>query len=330
MDLPIRPRRNRRTPAIRSLLQETRLHPDDLVQPLFLIESPEAREAIPSLPDIHRLGLESMKQECETLEKSGIRAVALFPVFEDTAKDPEGSISQNPGNYFYRSLRELKRTFPDLCFFVDVALDPYTSHGHDGILDDRGDVDNDRTVEALCTIAALLAECGTDYVAPSDMMDGRIGAIRSELDRCGHGSTGIMAYAAKFASACYGPFRDAVRSGQQTGYLDKTTYQLNYTNSREAARELRFDEEEGADILMVKPANWYGDILCRARQSTTLPLAAYQVSGEYSMIHAAADQGWMELESAREESLIAIKRAGADLIFTYFAKAWARDASHSR
>lgn len=329
MDLPIRPRRNRRSEAIRSLTRETRLHAGNLVQPLFLLEEPSGTEEIPSLPGIRRQGVEVMKRECEELLDAGIRGLAIFPVFDPSVKDPDGSISQNPDNFFYRALRNLKNEFPDLCFFVDVALDPYTSHGHDGILTDSGEVDNDGTVERLTTIATLLAGTGIDYVAPSDMMDGRVGAIRKELDQNAFTSTGIMAYSAKFASACYGPFRDAVGSTINAGYLDKQTYQLSYTNTREAVREVSLDDEEGADIVMVKPANWYGDILCRARETTSLPLAAYQVSGEYSMIHAAAERGWLDLIAAREESLTAIRRAGADLIFSYFSKSWALDASRS-
>lgn len=268
------------------------------------------------------MGVEKMKRECAVLQASGLQGIALFPVMNPSLKNPEGSTALDSKNFFFPALKELKKTFPDFCFFVDVALDPYTSHGHDGILNDQGEVDNDRTVEILCQIANRLAETGIDYVAPSDMMDGRIEAIRSTLDQSGYTSTGIMAYAAKFASSCYGPFRHAVGSEQASGYLDKKTYQLSCSNRREAARELQLDEIEGADILMVKPAGWYGDILCRARQTTRLPLAAYQVSGEFSMIHAAAERGWIDLEVARLESLTAIKRSGADVIFSYFAKSW--------
>jgi len=322
MKLPKRPRRNRKNATVRSLLEETTVLPKDLVQPVFLLDSNTAQEPVPSLPGVDRLGLEPMKKECEYLLEKGIQGIALFPVFDAALKDDQGTVALDANNYFYRSLRDLKQSFPDLVFFVDVALDPYTSHGHDGLLNDNGAVDNDATVEILSKISCLLAETGIEYVAPSDMMDGRISAIRNDLDAAGHTTTGIMAYSAKYASACYGPFRDAVGSTVQGAYLDKKTYQLNPCNSREALQELLLDAEEGADILMVKPAGWYGDIISAARSKVEIPISAYQVSGEFAMIHAAADRGWMDLEQGRKESLISIKRAGADLIFTYFARFW--------
>ncbi|MEM6821178.1 MAG: porphobilinogen synthase [Verrucomicrobiota bacterium] len=319
MNLPCRPRRNRANSTIRSLVSETTVGVTDLVQPLFLLEDPNARESIDSLPGIERLGLEPMKRHCETLQRSGIGGVALFPVFPSSVKDAQGSVALDADNYFYKALEALKDTFPDLVFFVDVALDPYTDHGHDGLLDAGGNIDNDLTVERLCAISVLLAQTGVDYVAPSDMMDGRIAAIRGELDSQNYQTTGIMAYSAKFASACYGPFRDAVGSAQSKGYLDKMSYQLNPSNGREASRELALDENEAADIVMVKPAGWYADIIYRGRSLVSVPIAAYQVSGEYSMILASADRGWIDRDSAVSESLTAIKRAGADLIFSYFA-----------
>lgn len=322
MDLPRRLRRNRRSASIRSLLEENEVCSTDLVQPLFLLDSTSSQETIPSLPGIERLGLEPMKRECEDLLSMGIRGVAVFPVFDTALKDDQASVALDPENYFYRSLRDLKKTFPDLVFFIDVALDPYTSHGHDGLLNQKGEVDNDSTVEILSKLSCLLAETGIDYVAPSDMMDGRIGSIRKELDSAGHAQTGIMAYSAKYASACYGPFRDAVGSTVKGGYLDKQTYQLNPANQREALLELITDVNEGADIVMVKPAGWYGDIISSARSSVDIPIAAYQVSGEYAMIHAAAERGWMDLERGIAESLLAIKRAGANLIFSYFSRCW--------
>ncbi|MEM1156626.1 MAG: porphobilinogen synthase [Verrucomicrobiota bacterium] len=322
MNLSRRPRRNRKSASVRTLVEETTLLAQDLVQPAFLLDSDSAREAVPSLPQIERLGLELMKQECDELLQNGIRGIALFPVFDDALKDDQGSVGLNAGNYFYQSLRELKQTFPELVFFVDVALDPYTSHGYDGLLSADGEVDNDSTVDILCQISCLLAETGIDYVAPSDMMDGRVRAIRQALDVAGHSSTGIMAYSAKYASSCYGPFRDAVGSSKQNGYLDKQGYQLNPANSREAIMELLLDTDEGADIVMVKPAGWYGDIISASRSKLQIPIAAYQVSGEYAMIQAAAERGWMDLEAGRDESLLSIKRAGADLIFTYFARCW--------
>jgi porphobilinogen synthase len=327
MNLPRRPRRNRKNSAVRSLFEETTLLPRDLVQPLFLLDSKDAREPIASLPGIERLGLNPMKQECELLQSLGIRGIALFPVFDAGLKDDQASVALDAGNYFYRSLRELKQSFPDLVFFVDVALDPYTSHGHDGLLTNDGEVANDETVEILTKISCLLADTGIDYVAPSDMMDGRIGAIRSALDADGFTATGIMAYAAKFASACYGPFRDAVGSTVSGAYLDKKSYQLNPANSREALLELWLDADEGADVVMVKPASWYSDIIAAARAELTIPVAAYQVSGEYAMIHAAAEKGWMDLERGSTESLLGIRRAGADVIFTYFARNWAQISS---
>ncbi|MEM6884229.1 MAG: porphobilinogen synthase [Verrucomicrobiota bacterium] len=320
MNLSRRPRRNRQSASVRSLLEETTILPKDLVQPLFLLDSTSAQEPIDSLPGIQRLGLEPMKQECEFLLQKGIRGIALFPVFDASLKDEQGSVALDAENYFYSSLKELKRTFPDLVFFVDVALDPYTSHGHDGLLDEQGNVDNDSTVATLAKISCLLAETGIEYVAPSDMMDGRIGAIRNALDAAGHSNTGIMAYSAKYASACYGPFRDAVGSTAQGAYLDKKSYQLNPSNSREALMELLLDMDEGADLVMVKPAGWYGDVISSAKLELNIPVAAYQVSGEYAMLHAAAERGWIDLQAGRDESLLTIKRAGADLIFSYFAR----------
>ncbi|MGF1678481.1 MAG: porphobilinogen synthase [Candidatus Methylacidiphilales bacterium] len=322
MKLPRRPRRNRASSAIRALVQETQLRASDLVQPLFLIDSPSLRQPIDSLPGTDRLGFDPLCHVCERLLKDGIQGAALFPVVDAALKTPDGGVALNPDHFFLRSLRQLKQKFPELVLFIDVALDPYTSHGHDGLLDADGQVANDPTVEMLCQLACLIAETGVEYVAPSDMMDGRIGAIRSALDDAGHSSTGIMAYSAKFASSGYGPFRDAVQSSSSSGYLDKRTYQLNPANPREALLELLLDVDEAADIVMVKPAGWYGDILIKAREHLRIPLAAYQVSGEYAMIHAAAQRGWIDLSAARLESLLCLKRAGADLIFSYFAHQW--------
>ncbi len=322
MNLARRPRRNRKNSSVRALFEETTLLAKDLVQPGFLLDSIDAVEPISSLPGIERLGLEPMKRECERLQSLGIRGIALFPVFDAALKDDNASVSLKSDNYFYRSLKELKQSFPELVFFIDVALDPYTTHGHDGLLTPDGEVDNDSTVNILSQISRLLAETGIDYVAPSDMMDGRIGAIRTALDADGHTQTGIMAYSAKYASSCYGPFRNAVGSSMTGGYLDKKSYQLNPSNSREGLMELILDKNEGADIVMVKPAGWYGDIITAARAQLDIPIAAYQVSGEYSMIHAAVERGWMDLARGRHESLLAIKRSGADLIFTYFARNW--------
>jgi porphobilinogen synthase len=252
-----------------------------------------------------------------------VRAVALFPKLDSALKDAEGTAALSPDALVLRAVGAVKKAVPEMTVATDIALDPYTVHGHDGVLTpDGSDVDNDRTVEILCSMAVLHARAGVDLVAPSDMMDGRIGAIRRSLDAAGREQTAIMAYTAKYASAYYGPFRDAVGSAKAAGTrsLDKRTYQLNPANRREALIEVKLDEAEGADIIMVKPAGLYLDIIRMVRTATKKPVAAYQVSGEYSQIHAAARLGWLDLELCRMESLIAIKRAGADMILTYFAK----------
>jgi porphobilinogen synthase len=322
LDLIRRPRRNRQNAAIRALVRETRLHSDDLIQPLFLKDGSGAPEPVGSMPGIERLSLKSALAEIEKLAALGIRAVALFPQVDNALKDARGKYAVSAKNWFFSAVRKLKAEHPQMLLVVDVALDPYTDHGHDGVLDANGDVANDETVHILTHYATRLAEAGTDIVAPSDMMDGRIGAIRDELDREGFTQTSIMAYAAKFASAYYGPFRDAVGSAATPGKppLDKRTYQLDPANIRESILEARLDEDQGADILMVKPAGLYLDIISTVRAGTTLPIAAYQVSGEYAQIQAAARAGWLDLAAAREESLLAIKRAGADIILTYFAR----------
>ena len=323
LDLPRRLRRLRRTPAVRALVQETRVTVDDLIAALFVQDKEGPPEAVTSMPGVFRLSLEGLVAECQALQKLGLKAVAVFPCIQPGLKDPQGSYGLDPEGLIPRAIGALKRAAPGLIVITDVALDPYTSHGHDGLLDDAtGDVDNDRTVAALTQLAVLEAQAGADWVAPSDMMDGRVRAIRQALDAAGFTQTSILSYAAKFASAYYGPFRDAVGSKQAAGstYLDKRTYQLNPANAREALREALLDEAEDADLLMVKPAGPYLDILSGLRQRTLLPLVAYQVSGEYAQIHAAARLGWLDLERVRDESLLAIKRAGADLIITYFAK----------
>ena len=318
-----RPRRNRRSPGIRSLLAETTVTAHDLVAPLFVKESGKP-EDITSLPGNRRLNSDDLLHECEVLLKLGIKAVALFPCIDNSLKNNQGSEALNAGNLLNSTVRLLKKKLPEMTLITDIALDPYTEHGHDGLLNAQGDVENDTTVEVLARMAVLQAEAGVDYVAPSDMMDGRVLAIRRALDAEKLTGTGILAYSAKFASAYYGPFRDAVGSNRPAGtYLDKRTYQLNPANSREALLDALLDEQEGADILMVKPAGVYLDILAELRKRTRLPLAAYQVSGEYAQIHAAAARGWLDLDAVMAESLLAIKRAGADLIFTYFARAFA-------
>jgi porphobilinogen synthase len=322
LDLVRRPRRNRQNAAIRALVREVRLHGDDLIQPIFVKDGTGQPEPIASLPGISRLPIKALIAEVEQLAKLGIRAVALFPQIETGLKDARGKYALNERNWFFGALKKLKAAVPEVLVIADVALDPYTDHGHDGVLDPSGEVANDETVSILTHYAVLLAEAGADIVAPSDMMDGRVGAIRDELDQEGLTQTSIMAYAAKFASAYYGPFRDAVGSKTKAP-LDKSGYQLDPANLREALLEARLDEDQGADSLMVKPAGLYLDVINAVRASTTLPVAAYQVSGEYAQIHAAAPAGWLDLARARDESLLAIKRAGADMILTYFARAMA-------
>ena len=319
LDLVRRPRRNRQNAAIRALVREVRLHGDDLIQPIFVKDGTGQPEPIASLPGISRLPLKALITEVEQLAKLGIRAVALFPQIETGLKDARGKYALNERNWFFATLKKLKAAVPEVLIIADVALDPYTDHGHDGVLDPSGEVANDETVSILTHYAVLLAEAGADIVAPSDMMDGRVGAIRDELDHEGLTQTSIMAYAAKFASAYYGPFRDAVGSKTKAP-LDKSGYQLDPANLREALLEARLDEDQGADSLMIKPAGLYLDVISAVRGTTTLPVAAYQVSGEYAQIHAAAAAGWLDLARARDEALLAIKRAGADMILTYFAR----------
>jgi porphobilinogen synthase len=330
LNLPQRPRRLRRTAAIRALVRETSLSPAQLIQPLFVVEggSGAAPEPVPSLPGVFRIPLGRLGAHCRELAKLGLGGVALFPKVDPKRKDAQGREALNKNSLVLRAVREVKSAAPTLPIFADLALDPYTTHGHDGVLTLRGDdVDNDRTVAVLTEMAVLHARAGVDFVAPSDMMDGRVGAIRRALDAAGHEATGILAYTAKYASAFYGPFRDAVGS-RRTGQapISKATYQMDPANRREALREAALDEAEGADILMVKPALLYLDIIADLRAHSKLPVAAYQVSGEYAQICAAGERGWLDLRAARDESLLAIRRAGADIILTYFASAWAKEA----
>jgi porphobilinogen synthase len=322
-----RPRRLRRTAALRDLVRETRLSAADLIAPLFVVEGRAAPEEIASMPGQFRLSIPDLVKECRVLAKLGVRAVALFPKLAATLKDAEGTAERDEDGLILRAVRAVKKALPELIVITDVALDPYTSHGHDGVLTAAGDeVDNDRTVSRLCAMAVRQARAGVDFVAPSDMMDGRVGAIRTALDAAGFTNVGILAYSVKFNSAYYGPFREAVGSAQAAGtkLLSKASYQLDPANRREALVEAALDAAEGADILMVKPAGAYLDIIREVRERCDRPLAAYQVSGEYAQIHAAARLGWLDLARTRDESLLAIKRAGADLILTYFAKDIAR------
>jgi porphobilinogen synthase len=324
LELERRMRRLRRSPSVRALVQETFVRVEDLIAPLFVHDRQSGPEAVESMPGVMRHGIRGLVRECEGLRDLGVRAVAVFPCIDPSLKDPRGSYGFKTDGLVPRAVRAIKAAVPDLVVVTDVALDPYTSHGHDGLLDQAtGDVDNDRTVAALERLAVVEAEAGADWVAPSDMMDGRVRAIRRALDARGLVGTGILAYSAKFASAYYGPFRDVIGSKQAAGkgYLDKRTYQLNPANAREAIADALLDETEGADLLMVKPAGPYLDIIRELRNRTLLPVVAYQVSGEYSQIQAAARLGWLDLEKTRDESLMAIKRAGADLILTYFARA---------
>lgn len=323
LDLVHRPRRLRRTSSIRGIVEETVLRPADFIAPLFVVEGSAPPDPIASMPGVFRYGCRDLVRECRALRDAGVGMVALFPKLALDLKDARGKAALDEDGLVLRAVREVKSALPEMTVMTDIALDPYTSHGHDGILNASGsDVENDATVEILARMAVLHAAAGVDFVAPSDMMDGRIGAIRRALDLAGHTQTAIMAYSAKFASAYYGPFRDAVGSASAAGtrLLDKRTYQINPSNRREALMEVSLDESEGADVLMVKPAGAYLDIIREVRNATLRPVAAYQVSGEYAQIHAAAERGWLDLEKVRHESLLAIKRAGADMILTYFAK----------
>jgi len=323
LSIPIRSRRLRRTSEIRRLFSETEVSPSRLVAPLFIIDGQGKPESIPSLPGHFRFPIPALLREAHRLARRGVGGIAIFPCLSQRLRTPNAKEALNPKGLIYRAIRTLKKELPGFPVFADVALDPYTSHGHDGLLDQTGkDVDNDATVRLLMKQAVLLANAGADFVAPSDMMDGRIGCIRKALDQAGFIETGILSYAAKFASSLYGPFRDAVGSARSAGThsLDKRGYQADPANRRAILKDALLDEKEGADVLMVKPAGPYLDILRDLRESTRLPLAAYQVSGEYAQIHAAAQKGWVDLRKIRDESLLSIRRAGADLIFTYFAK----------
>jgi porphobilinogen synthase len=327
LELTQRPRRLRRTASLRAMVEETVLRSADFIAPLFVVEGSAPPEEISSMPGVFRQGIEDLVKECQALRDLGVPAVALFPKLDPKEKDELGSGALAREGLVLRAVRAVKKAVPELTVVTDVALDPYTTHGHDGVLTPAGDdVDNDRTVGILTRMAVLQAEAGVDVVAPSDMMDGRIGAIRRALDAAGYTGTAIMAYSAKFNSAFYGPFRDAVGSAQAAGtrLLSKATYQMNPANRREAVEEVLLDIAEGADVVMVKPAGAYLDIIRDVREATRKPVAAYQVSGEYAQIQAAARLGWLDLARTRHESLLAIKRAGADLILTYFAKEMAK------
>ncbi|OKH20204.1 delta-aminolevulinic acid dehydratase [Hydrococcus rivularis NIES-593] len=312
-----RPRRLRRTESIRRLVRENELTVNDLIYPVFVMEGENIKQEIPSMPDCYRYSLDLLLKELADTYNLGIKAIALFPLIAEAKKDNTGTESYNPDGLVQRTVKTIKREIPDLVVITDVALDPFSPYGHDGIVED-GKILNDETVEVLVKMALSQAEAGADFVAPSDMMDGRIGAIRKALDAEGYINVGILAYSAKYASAYYGPFRDALESAPKFG--DKKTYQMDAANSREAIKEVALDIAEGADIVMVKPALAYLDIIRRLRDYTNLPVAAYNVSGEYAMIKAAAGYGWIDEKKVILETLTSMKRAGADLILTYFAK----------
>jgi len=327
-----RPRRNRRTPAIRRMVRETTLTPADFILPMFLHEDGED-VAIESMPGVTRWSLPGLVKTAHEAFALGIPAVVLFPKIDEALKSADAAECTNDHGLIPRAIRAIKQACPGLCVITDVALDPYNSDGHDGVVgtgpDGTPDVLNDETVEILCRQALCHARAGADIVAPSDMMDGRVAAIRKALDGGGHSHVSILSYAAKYASAFYGPFRGALDSAPKAG--DKKTYQMDPANVREAEREVMLDDAEGADMIMVKPAGMYLDVIARARATTHLPVAAYQVSGEYLMIQSAAASGWLDERRCALESLIAIKRAGADMILTYYAtKAaqWLGDAAH--
>lgn len=316
-----RPRRLRRTKGLRRMVQETILTAADLIYPLFVMEGEARQVAVPSMPGCFRYSLDLLLEEARSAWELGIGAVALFPLVPDAQKDNAGTESYNPEGLIPRAVRALKQALPELLVITDVALDPYSSEGHDGIVED-GQILNDETVAVLVKQALTQAEAGADMVAPSDMMDGRVGAIRKALDAEGWINVGILAYSAKYASAYYGPFRDALESAPKFG--DKKTYQMDAANGKEALKEIDLDIAEGADIIMVKPALAYLDIICRVKQHSNVPVAAYNVSGEYAMIKAAAEQGWIDEQAVMLETLMSMKRAGADVILTYFAKDAAR------
>jgi porphobilinogen synthase len=308
-------RRLRRTETLRRMVRETRVSRDDLVLPLFVVEGTSVREPVASMPGVHRFSVDALVDEAKAVRDLGVPAVILFGI--PAAKDARGSGADAAGGVVQRAVAAVKAAEPDLCVVTDVCLCEYTDHGHCGVVE-AGDVDNDASLERLAATALSHARAGADVVAPSDMMDGRVAAIRQGLDHHGFEGVAILSYAAKFASAYYGPFREAAESTPRFG--DRRSYQMDPPNGREALREMRLDLEEGADALMVKPALPYLDLLARARGEFDVPLAAYQVSGEYAMIRAAAERGWIDGERAMDEALVAIKRAGADLILTYAAK----------
>lgn len=322
LELLERPRRNRKNATVRNLVRETELSVRDLVYPVFIMEGANREEPIPSMPGMTRKTVDVLLKEVEECVSLGVKAIAPFPSIAESKKDRTGSESFNPDGLVPTCVRAVKEKFPDVVVMTDVALDPFNIDGHDGIVADSGEILNDETVEVLCKMAVCHARVGADFVCPSDMMDGRIEVIRKALDGEHLTNTSILAYSAKYASAFYGPFRDALDSAPKAG--DKKTYQMDPGNRVEAIREVALDIAEGADVVMVKPACYYLDVLREVADFSNVPIAAYQVSGEYAMLCAAAQNGWLERERVILESLMGIKRAGAKIIWTYFAKEAAR------
>lgn len=315
-----RPRRNRKSEAIRNLIQENHVTVNDFIFPLFLIDGKNKKSEVKSMPGIFRLSPDLMLKEIEQCLKLGITTFDVFPSLTDKYKDKFATESTNKNGLYLKTLALIKKKFPEACIMTDVAMDPYSSDGHDGLVE-NGKIVNDKTLDILAKMAVAQADCGIDIIGPSDMMDGRVGFIRDSLDDAGHQDVSIMSYTAKYASAFYGPFRDALDSAPKFG--DKKTYQMNPANSKEALIEAQLDLEEGADFLMVKPALSYLDIIKDLSTNFDLPIAAYNVSGEYAMVKAAAAKGWIDGDRVRDEILLSMKRAGASIILTYFAKEWA-------
>lgn len=316
-----RPRRNRKTSAIREMVAETHLKKEDLIYPLFIIDGVNQKKSINSMPNCYRWSLDLLLNEIESCGKLGLSNFVLFPSVENNLKDKKATYSYHPKNFYLKAIKEIKKEFPDFSLMSDVAMDPYSSDGHDGLVI-KGKIDNDESIPILCEMALAQANAGIDIIGPSDMMDGRVGAIRETLDENNFIDTSIMSYTAKYASAFYGPFRDALNS--EPKYGDKKTYQMDPRNRTESLVEAELDEIEGADILMIKPALSYLDVIQTLKKNSNLPISAYNVSGEYAMIHAAAEKGWLDYDNTYLEVLTSIKRAGADIILTYFAKDFAK------
>ena len=315
-----RPRRNRKSIGIREMVAETNLKVESLIYPLFIVDGKNMKIPINSMPNCFRWSLDLLIKEIEICGKLGIKNFVLFPAVEDQLKDKTATYSYSSANFYLKAINTIKNKFPDFTLMSDVAMDPYSSDGHDGLVI-KGEIDNDQSLPILCKMALSQAEAGIDIIGPSDMMDGRIGAIREVLDDNNFKNTSIMSYTAKYASAFYGPFRDALDSAPKYG--DKKTYQMDPRNKKESLIEAELDELEGADILMIKPALSYLDVIQTVKENTNLPVSAYNVSGEYAMVHAAAEKGWLDYDQTFIEVLTSIKRAGADIILTYFAKDFA-------